>query len=64
LLPPFLATPLARLERVGIVIVMTAVFILPWIGDKLGLDLNIFWWLVIEPALYLRGLIFAGLGFG
>ncbi len=64
LLPPFLATPLARLERVGIVIVMTAVFILPWIGAKLSLDLNIFWWLVIEPALYLRGLIFAGLGFG
>ncbi len=64
LLPSFLATPLARLERAGIVIVLSAVFILPWIGDKLGVDLNIFWWLVVEPAHYLRGLIFTMAGIG
>ena len=64
LLPSFLATPLARLERAGIVIVLGAVFILPWIGDKLGLDLNIFWWLVVEPALYLKGVIFTLAGIG
>ena len=57
LLPPPLAMRLARLERLGIIIILGAVFILPWIGGALGVDLNVFWWLVVEPADYLRGLI-------
>ena len=57
LLPPRLAMRLARLERLGIFIILGAVFILPWIGDKLGVDLNVFWWLVGGPAAYLSHLI-------
>lgn len=50
LLPGGLARPLARLERAGILIVLGVVFVLPWIGGRLGLDLNVFWWLVGVPA--------------
>jgi Zn-dependent protease len=57
LLPRSLAEPLARAERMGIFILLAALFFLPWIGDQIGLDLNVFWWLVGEPALALRHLI-------
>ncbi len=57
LLPPPLAMRLARLERLGIIIILGAVFILPWIGRTLGVDLNVFWWLVGAPAVYLSNLI-------
>lgn len=50
LLPRPLAMRLARLEQAGIAIVLGAVFILPWIGDKLGMDLNVFMWVVGIPA--------------
>ncbi len=59
LLPSPLAGYLARLERVGIFIILTAVFALPWLGNKLGVDLNLFWWLVGRPAAYLNHLILA-----
>jgi len=50
LLPWRLGIRLARLERAGIPIILGVVFILPWIGDKIGLDLNVFWWLVGIPT--------------
>ena len=50
LLPLPLAMRLARLERAGMVIILTAIFLLPWLGSQLGLDLNVFWWLVGRPA--------------
>ena len=53
---------LARLERTGIFIVLGLVFIVPWIGGKLGLDLNLFRWVVGEPAVYLMGLILSMVG--
>ena len=62
LLPDALARPLARLERVGILIILGVVFLLPLIGDQIGVDLNIFWWLVGVPAQALMNLLFAGLG--
>ena len=62
LLPRALAGPLARLERAGMIIILGAVFILPWIGGKLGIDLNVFWWLVGEPAKALMRLIFTVTG--
>lgn len=58
ILPWRLGMQLARLERVGFLIILGGIFILPWVGGKLGLDLNIFWWLVAEPAAYLSNLIF------
>lgn len=50
LLPVSLARPLARLERYGLFIILGVVFLLPWIGGKLGVTLNVFQWLVVYPA--------------
>ncbi|MDA0998282.1 MAG: site-2 protease family protein [Proteobacteria bacterium] len=57
LLPPPLARALARLERAGIWIVLVAFFLVPWIGDNMGLDLNPFRWLVGEPASRVQDII-------
>ncbi len=59
LLPPELARQLARVERAGMIIILAALFILPWIGGKMGLDLNIFRWLIGEPTAYLMALVFS-----
>ena len=50
LLPRVVAAPLARLERFGFVIILGTVFVVPWIGDALGQDWNVFWWLIGTPA--------------
>ena len=59
LLPPELARQLVRIERAGMIIILTALFILPWISGKIGFDLNIFRWLVGEPTAYLMDLVFS-----
>jgi Zn-dependent protease len=53
LLPDALAYPLARLERWGMFILIGGLFILPLIGNQLGVDLNIFSWLLSGPVDYL-----------
>ena len=58
LLPRPLAIRLARLERFGFMIILGALFLLPLLGDQLGIDLNVFWWFVGGPAEYLMELIF------
>jgi Zn-dependent protease len=40
LLPDKLAFPLARTERYGILILLAALFVLPVIGSRMGVDLN------------------------
>ena len=57
LLPPKLAQQLVRIERAGMIIILVALFILPWIGSKIGFDLNIFRWLIGEPTAYLMNLV-------
>lgn len=64
LLPRYFAEPLARLERAGIFIILGILFILPWIGGRLGLDLHVFSWLVGVPARFLLEVIFAAVGVG
>ena len=59
LLPPELARQLMRIERAGMIIILTALFILPWISGKIGFDLNIFRWLIGEPTAYLMDLVFS-----
>ena len=59
LLPPELARRLVRIERAGMIIILTALFILPWISGKIGFDLNIFRWLIGEPTAYLMDLVFS-----
>ncbi|MBW7849279.1 MAG: site-2 protease family protein [Rhodospirillales bacterium] len=58
ILPRSLARPLARLENFGILIILGALFILPLIGDRIGIDLNVFVWLVGGPVEYLAGAIY------
>lgn len=62
ILPPSLAKPLANLERVGIMIILFALFVLPWLGSSLGMNLNVFGWLIAEPAQALMRLILTTLG--
>ena len=62
LLPAHAARALARLERIGIVLILGALFLLPWFGRAVGLDLNLFWWLVGAPAEYLVKTAFAFAG--
>ncbi|MHC4984123.1 MAG: site-2 protease family protein [Planctomycetota bacterium] len=59
LLPGVLARPLARLERYGLLIIIGVVFLLPMIGRRLGLDLEVFYWLVIIPVQWLFSLFAA-----
>ncbi|NQV45443.1 MAG: site-2 protease family protein [Rhodospirillales bacterium] len=62
LLPVPLAMRLARLERFGFLIILGALFALPLLGEQIGIDLNVFWWLVGAPAEYLMKLIFTLMG--
>jgi Zn-dependent protease len=50
LLPDVLAFPLARLERYGIFILLLFLFVLPYIGQQAGFDLDILTWLIGVPA--------------
>lgn len=64
LLPDRLAIPLARLERVGMVIVLGAFFIIPILSEKLGFAVNPFAVLVGEPAGHVMRMIFSLVGLG
>jgi len=57
LLPASLGRRVARLEVAGMGIILGAVFILPWVGGKLGMNLDVFGWLIGRPAHFLFGLI-------
>ncbi|MFP6712938.1 MAG: site-2 protease family protein [Rhodospirillales bacterium] len=57
LLPPYLGQQLQRLERAGFAIILGALFILPWLGNFVGLDLNIFMWIVGIPAFETAGFL-------
>jgi len=54
LLPDALAIPLARLERYGMLILLLFLFLLPYVGERTGLNLNVLGWIVGVPteALY------------
>lgn len=53
LLPHPLAMRLASLERYGMFILLGMIFLVPYLGNIIGLNLNIFWWLVKVPADYI-----------
>ena len=63
ILPPSLGQPLARLERAGFATILGALFLLPWLGNYVGIDLNIFMWIVGIPAFELAGFIIHIAGF-
>src|SRR5216683_5809446 len=62
LLPDALASPLARLEPYGMLILIGVLFILPMLGAQFGINLNVVWHLVsrltsviIDAILWLTG---------
>ncbi len=57
LLPRPLAFQLAKLERVGILLVIGVLFLLPLIGRQLGINLSISPWLIEGPVEYLLRVI-------
>jgi Zn-dependent protease len=57
ILPRPLAFQLQRFERWGMFLIIGVVFLLPFIGSKLGLDLNILPWLLGPPVDFLANLI-------
>lgn len=59
LLPMPLAMQLARLERVGMFLLIGVIFILPLLGAQLGFDFNVFSWVVGGPVnLLAQGIAF------
>lgn len=64
LLPDAIAAPLSRLEPFGLFILIGAIFLLPYLGGQLGLDINIFHWLVGVPSRFLLELIATLTGHG
>jgi Zn-dependent protease len=50
LLPDALAIPLARLERYGMLILLLFLFVLPYVGEQTGYNLNILGWLIGAPS--------------
>jgi Zn-dependent protease len=64
LLPDALAFPLARLERYGMLILLLFLFLIPYVGEQTGHDLNILAWIIGVPAeaLYNLVLIITGQG--
>ncbi|MBI1209227.1 MAG: site-2 protease family protein [Azospirillum sp.] len=50
LLPDALARPLARLERVGLMVLIGVIFLLPLLGDQIGVNLNLLPWLLGAPV--------------
>jgi hypothetical protein len=53
LLPRALALSLARLERWGLLILIGGLFLLPMLGRQIGLNLDVFHWLIWVPVSWL-----------
>jgi Zn-dependent protease len=66
LLPMAFARPYAQLERSGFLILLGIIFLLPMLGRQIGVDLDVFRWLVGVPLAWLAPMFFrlAGVGAG
>ncbi len=66
LLPLPLARGLARTEKYGILLVIAVLVALPWLGSKIGIDLDIFAWTILPLTGHLIDLIagLAGINLG
>ncbi len=63
LLPVALARPIARLERWGLLILIAGLFLLPMLGRQIGVDLDLFHWLIWVPVSWMLPLFAALAGF-
>jgi Zn-dependent protease len=57
LLPQHLSYQLARLERYGFFIIITALFVLPLIGKKIGITLEPIHWFIQSVSRFLISII-------
>lgn len=57
LLPQAIAAPLAGLERFGFLILIAVFLLLPMLGEKFGVNLNLFAWLVERPLHAVMGAV-------
>jgi Zn-dependent protease len=64
LLPRSLAYPLARLEPYGIPILLLMLFVLPWVGHQIGVNLNILAYVIGVPMDALINLVLTLTGQG
>ncbi len=62
LLPAPIAYQLARLERIGLLIVILLLFVVPWAGQQIGLNIDPLGWLVRGPVNGLYGMIMTVIG--
>jgi Zn-dependent protease len=62
LLPNALARPLDRLERYGMLILLLLIFVLPYVGRNMGINLDVIPWLLARPVESLLQLIGAMTG--
>ena len=61
-LPVSLAVRYSRLERFGFFILMGGLFLLPYLGEKINVDLNIFSWLIGSPTEYIMVFLLTSFG--
>ena len=54
ILPDALAFPLARMERYGLLLIIGLMVLLPMAGDKIGVNLDVFSYVVGVPAAYAK----------
>lgn len=62
LLPPPAAARLARMERFGLLAIIGVLFLLPLMGREIGMNLNLFPWLVGWPVAFLMDAVAAVTG--
>ncbi|MFD2232383.1 site-2 protease family protein [Phaeospirillum tilakii] len=62
LLPPRLGWRLARLEKVGLLVVLLGLFVLPLLGERAGINFDPLGWLVGGPVDSLAGALVGLLG--
>jgi len=62
LLPYPLSLYLARSERYGMFILLAAIFLLPWLGRQIGMDLDVIGWILRPLAGYVEGFILSVTG--
>lgn len=62
LLPASLARRFAEIERYGLFILVGLIFILPWLGNAVGLRVNPFAWLIGGPSQFVIDIIVGAVG--
>ena len=64
LLPVSLAVPFARIERFGMPILITLLFVLPFVGREIGVNLNLIAWVLGPPINALLSVVLTVTGHG